>query len=384
MPPGPRKWLESARKGWYSRFVTHSLPDASAVAAYRDALVPWYRATARDLPWRRDPTPYRVWVSEIMLQQTRVDTVLAYYDRFLARFPTAAALARASEEDVLEAWSGLGYYRRARALRVAAIAVEERHGGKFPRGGQAALDLPGIGRYTAGAIRSIAYGERAPILDGNVIRVLSRVFGIEGDAARAAVSRDLWSLAAAVVMRGDPSQVNQAQMELGALVCTPTAPACGECPLEALCVARRDGRVAELPMRPPKRATVKIARSVLLVRRGDRVLLRRRRESELLPGLWDLPGAFLGDDACPTASPETVAERLPFDVKWGASVGRLRHAVTYRRIALDVHEASAFGAVDAAKDRDGAELAWVPRADAVKRALSSPARRILKRWGSPA
>lgn len=361
---------------------------AGAVTAYRRALVRWYRRSARDLPWRREPTPYRVWVSEIMLQQTRVDTVLAYYDRFLARFPTVEALAEASREDVLEAWSGLGYYRRAKALHDGAKILLERHDGVFPRSEAPALALPGIGRYTAGAIRSIAYGERAPILDGNVMRVLCRVFGVEGVPTRGDVSRRLWDLAAEVVRWGAPCEVNQAQMELGALVCVPREPSCAACPLAGQCVARAEGRVNELPAVAAKRETLAITRAVLLLRDGKRVLLRRRPAAELLPGLWDLPGAFAGDDHVPMTTAAEASRRLPFAVRDLETLGTVRHAVTYRRIRLDVHAGRV--ARRAARirangveltDRDGAELKWVDAAGALERALSSPARKILRKWG---
>ncbi|GJM45146.1 MAG: A/G-specific adenine glycosylase [Gemmatimonadota bacterium] len=363
------------------------------MATYRRALVSWYRRAARDLPWRRDPSPYRVWVSEIMLQQTRVDTVLRYFDRFLERFPSVEALAAAGEEAVLEAWSGLGYYRRARNLHAGAQVVVEVHGGEFPRDEAGALSIPGIGRYTAGAVRSIAYGERAPILDGNVQRVLSRVFGVEGDPQRVPASRTLWELAAAVVGAGDPSEVNQAQMELGALVCTPRDPACGACPLNGSCVAFRDGRVEELPALAARKKSVPIQRAVLLVRTADRILLRRRGPDELLPGLWDLPGAFAGDDDRAATGPEDVRGLVPFAVEILGPLGMIRHAVTHRRVRLDVFAAEPVSArpgpggpdprplFDPHSLRDRDHL-WITPTLALDRALSSPARRIVRRWGS--
>lgn len=366
---------------------------AGRMTEFRRALVRWYRANARDLPWRRDPSPYRVWVSEVMLQQTRVEAVVPYFERFLGRFPDYRTLALASEEEVLEAWSGLGYYRRARSLREGARAVLDRHGGEFPCDEREALALPGIGRYTAGAVRSIALGIRAPIVDGNVVRVLSRVFGVEGDTSKAATRRVLWALASRAVERGDPGEVNQAQMELGALVCRPVAPECAGCPLQDLCVARRDGRTAELPRLPAKRAPVPVRRTVLLVRRGDDVLLRRRPPGELLPGMWDLPGAFAGTDGDRSTGADEAAALLPFPVDVaGEPLGSLTHAITYRRITLDVRAARPGRGARANGDRraraatgsDGAELLWCPAREALDRALSSPARRILRRWGSAA
>ncbi len=357
---------------------------ADAVAAYRDALVPWYRANARDLPWRRNPEPWGVWVSEMMLQQTRMETVIPYWRRFLERFPDPQSLAEASEEDVLEAWSGLGYYRRARLLQAGARRVVEEHGGAFPADERAALAIPGVGRYTAGAIRSIALGLRAPILDGNVIRVLTRRFGIAGDPGKAAVSKPLWAISREVVAAGDPSEVNQAQMELGALVCTPRDPVCVECPLAKECVAHRDGRWAELPELPPRRKPVDVQRTVLLVRSGGYVLLRRRLPTELLPGMWDLPGAFGGGDegAAATRAADTAAALLPFPVRLGAVLGTVRHAITHRRIRLEVVEATAgpIARTPLPPGPDGAELAWRTPEEVAEAALSSPARRILTRW----
>jgi A/G-specific adenine glycosylase len=321
-----------------------------------------------------------------MLQQTRVETVVPYFERFLGRFPDYRRLASASEEEVLEAWSGLGYYRRARALREGAAAVLERHGGEFPASEREALALPGVGPYTAGAVRSIALGIRAPILDGNVVRVLSRVFGIDGDVSRAPTRRHLWALAGRAVERGEPGEVNQAQMELGALVCRPARPACERCPIAELCVARHAGRVGELPRLAPKRAAVPLSRSVLLVRREGEVLLRRRRDGELSPGLWDLPGAFTGDDHLAATTAADAARLVPFRLLVDGALGAVRHAVTYRRITLHVHPARpARGARGSAlAGPDGAELAWCEPATAFDRALSSPARRILERFAAPA
>ena len=358
-------------------------PSRDDVSRVRAALVPWYRENARKLPWREDPSPYRVWVSEIMLQQTRVETVVPYFERFLERFPSLEALARASEEEVLEAWSGLGYYRRARALRAGAIRVLQEHGGSFPEDEKAALDLPGIGPYAAGAIRSIALGVRAPILDGNVTRILSRVFGIAGDVSKAAVRRVLWDVATSMVEADDPSDVNQAQMELGALVCTPVSPSCSECPLERHCVARRRGTVDRLPELPARRPTVDVRRVVLLVRHGDRVLLRQRRDEELSAGLWDLPGAFTGAEGDVSTGFDDAVSLLPFAIERGDELGRARHAVTYRRIALEVISATPALPLRRSRRRgpDGARLEWVEPSEALSRALSSPAREVLKRFG---
>ena len=353
-------------------------PGSARVDAYRRALLRWYRGAARDLPWRRAPTPYRVWVSEVMLQQTRVETVVPYFERFLRRFPTVETLAAAPVDDVLEAWSGLGYYRRARLLHAGARCVVERFGGRFPTEAVDIEALPGVGRYTAGAIRSIALGQRAPILDGNVMRVLARVFGIDGDVSRPPTSRSLWALAERAVERGKPGDVNQAQMELGALVCLPRAPRCAACPCAAGCVALATNRVGVLPELPRRRAAVDVARAVLVVQRGERLLLRRRLPGEVCAGLWDFPGAFTGANGDADATIEDAAALLPFAVRVGARLGAVRHAVTYRRIRAEVFAAVPIGRVRAAlRGPDGAELAWLTPEEAAALALSSPARRTL-------
>lgn len=355
---------------------------------YRNSLTKWYRAHHRKLPWRTRPTPYRVWVSEIMLQQTRVDVVIPYFRRFLRRFPSMAALAKAPIDEVLEAWSGLGYYRRARMLHEGARHVVEEYGGRFPRDLKTAQTIPGVGRYTAGAILSIAYGERAPILDGNVMRVLARVFGVEGDVHSGAARAELWRLAERAVEEGDPSTINQAQMELGALVCTPKNPRCEECLLRGICVARVRGWVDRIPQVRARRTAVQVSCAVLLVRNGvsstgeasdssDRVLLRQREQDELLPGLWDLPGTFSGNNGDQSHGLE-IAKTIPLKITMGVRLGAIRHAVTYRRITLEVYEASS------SHDRTPAGWRWCTLEEATTMALSSPARKILMKWGEVA
>ncbi|MBC7172514.1 MAG: A/G-specific adenine glycosylase, partial [Polyangiaceae bacterium] len=207
----------------------------------RSALLEWFDRAQRDLPWRRTLDPYAIWVSEVMLQQTRVETVIPYYERFLTRFPTPAALAEAEEDAVLAAWSGLGYYRRARMLHAGAREVVATYGGAVPEAREARLALPGVGRYTAGAIGSIAFGKPEPIVDGNVARVLSRVRFIETPPGRADTERRLWDEAERLVYGERPGALNQALMELGATVCTPSSPRCTECPIARACAARSKG-----------------------------------------------------------------------------------------------------------------------------------------------
>jgi A/G-specific adenine glycosylase len=232
-----------------------SAADAARATAARDALLVWYAASARALPWRAPGTSaWATWVSEVMLQQTRVETVAPYFARFMDRFPTPRRMAEATEAEVLAQWAGLGYYRRARFLHAGAKAVCERFGGEVPRGAEALRGLPGVGEYTAGAIASIAFGERAPLVDGNVERVLSRLFAVEGDPRTGPVKKRLWALAAAFAEHPDPGAVNQSLMELGATVCAPAAPRCLTCPVRSACRAAQEGDPARFPEKAPKRA----------------------------------------------------------------------------------------------------------------------------------
>lgn len=298
------------------------------------ALLAWYAANARDLPWRREPVPYHVWVSEIMLQQTRVEAVRDKYAAFLRRFPDIHSLARAEEDAVLQAWSGLGYYRRARMLHAAAREVVARHGGEFPSDLAAIGDLPGIGRYTAGAIASIAFNHPAPIVDGNIERVFARWHGIEGDIKGSENQRRLWQLAELWVKQGHaaglaPRDLNQSLMELGALVCTPRSPGCQVCPVARHCAARKAGTPEAFPVRAqrPRRKDVRLWFAGLLDAKGKVGLVRRvlgGPQSPLPLGLWELPHLtwpngpapmaaiqqMLGVSLVPQGEPQTVKHSI--------------------------------------------------------------------------
>src|SRR5262249_28009150 len=258
--------------------------------ALRAKLLAWYRASRRDLPWRRTRDPYAIWVSESMLQQTRVETVLPYYGRFLTRFPDVASLARADLEQVLQLWTGLGYYSRARNLHRAAREVVARHGGRLPDDPDSLRALPGIGRYTAGAIASIAFDRAEPIVDGNVARVLSRLCGIREEIGTARARRRLWDEAAALADGPEPGALNQAPMELGAPPRTPRAPRCPACPLTRVCDAHRAGDAESLPRKAPRARAREVQAVAGLVLRRGRALAVRRPERGLLGGLWELPG----------------------------------------------------------------------------------------------
>lgn len=257
-------------------------------------LTDWHRLHGRhDLPWQGTRDPYRIWVSEIMLQQTQVGAVSGYFQRFMDRFPDLQALASATEDDVLRLWSGLGYYARGRNLHKAASLIADRHRGRFPRDAQAIAELPGIGRSTAAAIAAFAYGESVAILDGNVKRVLSRRFGVGGFPGATAVEKELWALATSLLPPKEGGArietYTQALMDLGATVCTRGRPACKRCPLSEDCVARRTGRISELPAPRPKKAIPVRQATWLLLRYGRKVLLERRPSSGLWGGLWVFP-----------------------------------------------------------------------------------------------
>jgi A/G-specific adenine glycosylase len=280
------------------------LPELSMVinpekATLSDRLLAWFAIHGRkSLPWQQNPTPYRVWVSEVMLQQTQVATVIPYYGRFMARFPTVRALAAAAEDEVLHLWTGLGYYARARNLLRCAKVLNERHGGEFPPQIDAVTALPGIGRSTAGAILALARGERHPILDGNAKRVLARVFGIGGDPSAASVLRNLWAAAENCTPPARVARYTQAIMDLGATLCTRTRPACTVCPLIEICLAAREGRQAELPGKKQRRERPSRQAVLLIAETGDEgsrsVLVERRPASGIWGGLWS-PPQFLNE-----------------------------------------------------------------------------------------
>ena len=331
----------------------------SSFPALRRRLLAWYRAHRRDLPWRRTRDPYRIWVSEIMLQQTQVATVLPYYDRFLKRFPDVRALARAPEAEVLRHWAGLGYYSRARNLREAARRVAGE-GGNLPAEPEALRELPGIGRYTAGAIASIAFGKPAPLVDGNVIRVLSRLFGVDGDMSRPANQERIWELAGRLVKGEAPGDLNQALMELGATVCTPAQPNCAVCPVKADCRARGADAVERYPDMGKKEATVRVRMACAVVRREGRLLIEDRKSHRLLSTHWGLPAAEVSGGR---GAQEALAASFP-GLRAGAKLGSVSHSITHHRVTLDVPEGSLAGA-------PRKPLRWIPAASQSRYLVSS-------------
>jgi A/G-specific adenine glycosylase len=326
---------------------------ARAAAVLRRRLLAWYDAHRRDMPWRRTRQPYPVWLSEVMLQQTQVATARPYYDAFLARFPTLGSLARARPAEVLEAWAGLGYYRRARHLHEAARTVMREHAGRVPDDPEAFGGLPGVGRYTTGAVLSICFDRPLPVLDGNVARVLSRLFAILAAIRERRGARRLWALAGSLVPMRRPGDWNQAVMELGATVCTPRAPACGRCPVRGQCRAFALGRVEEFPPLVARRAPETVRRAVALIVRRGRVLMERRAGA-LLAGLWEPPGVALANGASPARVLRTALARLSLRVRLTRTDRTVRHAITYRAIAAEVWQGTLTGAAPRS-----ARLRWV-------------------------
>ena len=303
----------------------------------RALLLDWYRRERRDLPWRRTRNPYAIWISESMLQQTRTETVIPYYERFLDRFPDVVALADAELDDVVGAWAGLGYYSRARRLHAAARKVVDEFGGRLPGNAESLRTLPGIGRYTAGAVASIAFDREEPVVDGNVARVLARLRGIRDDVKRPAVARRLWDEASALVRGPHPGDLNQALMELGATVCVPRRPHCAACPLARRCDARRRGDAASLPVARPAAEPRRIEAVAGLVLRRGRALAVRRAHGGLLGGLWELPGAALARRETPTAAlVRALRERAGLAVAAPRALGAVDHRFTHRRLTLHV------------------------------------------------
>ncbi len=298
-------------------------------------LVAWFGVYKRDLPWR-GASPYAVWVSEIMLQQTQVVTVIPFFLRFMERFPTVETLAETPIEEVLKYWAGLGYYARARNLHRAAQKVVVEYGGKIPTTPEEIEKLPGIGRYTAGAVLSIAYNVPRPLVDANVIRVLSRLFGIEGDPKSSANQALLWEVAGKLVPALNPGDFNQAMMELGALVCQPAEPKCGACPLYSLCVAGHLPDPSLLPQIPPGRSTITLIHSSALVRNTEgEVLLVQRPLEGLWGGLWEFPRVTCAQGETPQEGAERAGREvvgLPLEI--GARVAKVKHAVTHHKITL--------------------------------------------------
>ena len=344
--------------------------------AIRARLDRWYAKHARDLPWRRTRDPYRVWVSEIMLQQTLVSTVVGYFERFIERFPTVESLAAAPLDEVLRLWQGLGYYRRAANLHRAAREVCDRFAGRVPHDAESLRRLPGVGRYIAGAIQSIAFNERAPILEANTARVLCRLFAVRGDVKTAATQRRLWELSELLLPRLDAGMFNQAMMELGALVCVPGRPRCDECPLAATCDAQRAGLAERLPQTGPRKRFIDVEHAAIVLRRGGKLLIVQRSPHETWGGLWELPRTAVTRDADPRATIRAfVRKTLGLKITVGRKLLTLKHGVTHHRITLSCYETARVAG--RLRPNGHADCRWEQLERLDDYAFSSPQRKLI-------
>jgi A/G-specific adenine glycosylase len=356
--------------------LRESAPDSTRARAIGRALLTWYAKHRRELPWRKSQDAYAVWVSEMMLQQTQVRTVIPYFQSWMQRFPDVAALANAEEGDVLHAWQGLGYYSRARNLRRAAQEMLRTHDGRVPEQVSELLALPGIGPYSAGAIASIAYGHAEPLVDGNVIRVLARLFALRGDPNKAPLKAQLWAHARALIPKQSPGDFNQSLMELGATVCTPRSPRCEACPVAAHCQALAEGLVEVLPELPTRAKATPVHVVAAIATRGGRVLVTKLRpDAPRWAGMWLFPHADVGSSETPEAA---VARALHSAVGLrGEATGLLcvvRHTVTRFRITLDAYRTRVSSGT--AKALTVADSVWKQPEELLDLAMPNAHRRI--------
>jgi A/G-specific adenine glycosylase len=348
---------------------------AALAASLSAPLLAWFDANRRDLPWRRTRDPYRIWVSEVMLQQTQVATVVPYYRRFLQAFPTVRALAEAPLDEVLRLWAGLGYYSRARNLHRAAQRILDEHAGRLPASFAELGRLPGLGAYTAGAVASIAFGERVPCIDGNVIRVLARAIGLTGDVRAGRGRQRLQRLAQAAVPADRPGDHNQALMELGALICRPRDPLCEACCLSELCEARRLGRQARIPA-PRRRPRTQVVRmAAALVERRGRVLIARRPPEGVWGGLWEFPNVQVTTAERPEAALSGyLADAFGLAVEVGESVMSVTHCIMHRRIELTAYRCRVLAGRTQASRHTATR--WLPPPELAAYALPAPHRSL--------
>lgn len=350
-------------------------------ASISELVLRWYAEHQRDLPWRRTKNPYFIWVSEIMLQQTQVDTVLPYYKRFLSTFPTVQALADASLQEVLKVWENLGYYSRARHLHLAAKEIAARWGGHIPDTEETLLSLPGIGGYTAAAILSFAFGQKVATVDGNVRRVISRLFAIQEPLDQAHTLRRIAQLAEELVPKAHASPFNQGLMDLGATVCTPKNPSCTICPLQALCLAKKQGLEEMLPVRNKRSplAHKDVTAGLIQDKRG-RLLIVQRPPSGLLGGLWKFPGgAREPRESLENALKRTVREELGIRVDIQKALTAVKHAYTHFRITLHAYQCRLNGGRPKALGCQAWQ--WTPPSDLARFPFSKADRKIMEAMG---
>ena len=351
-------------------------PAMASTPSFAAKLIRWQKKHGRhDLPWQGTRDPYRIWVSEIMLQQTQVASVIPYFERFLQRFPTVASLARAPSGEVMQAWSGLGYYSRARNLHAAAKIVLAEYRGQFPQSSAAIGELPGIGRSTAAAIAAFAFGERAAILDGNVKRVLCRAYGIAGFPGDKRVEAKLWALAESLLPKSSITHYTQALMDLGATLCRRGKPDCVRCPLNTNCVAYRDDRTGELPAPRPRKTIPVRDTAMLLLKKGGKVLIELRPPSGIWGGLWSLPEAPLATDWNAWCKAE-----FGLRINSPEKLAPLRHGFTHFTLAIQPVKCEVVGTTTALQEP---RYQWIAMKDVAGAALPAPVKKLLLAMNSP-
>ncbi|MBU0480000.1 MAG: A/G-specific adenine glycosylase [Proteobacteria bacterium] len=345
---------------------------------FQQKLLDWFAQNARDLPWRKTYLPYHIWISEIMLQQTRMDRVVEYFQRWIARFPDIESIVRASEDEILKLWEGLGYYSRAKNLVRAAVIIVQEHEGRMPQEHQALLALPGIGPYTAGAIMSLAFNREFPIVDGNVERVFARIFNLAKPVKEKESHRFIWQQAEALIPPGMAREFNQSLMELGALICTPKQPLCDRCPVSELCLAHEKNIVGERPVQGGGRKSTPLTMVAGILFSDGKVLIRKRPEGKVWGGLWEFPGGRLEKgEAKISGLKRTFYEKTGLTVGVVGKTGIIKHSYTVYRVTLYGYHCEVSGESSTRKN-DGAEYKWVSIEDLNRYAFSAGHRKLIR------
>jgi A/G-specific adenine glycosylase len=330
-------------------------------AAIQRNLLDWFAVHQRDLPWRRSYLPYEIWISEIMLQQTQVKTVLPYYQRWIERFPDIVAVAEASEEELLKYWEGMGYYSRVRNIHKAARLLVKENGGAFPSEHATVLKLPGIGRYTAGAVMSVAFNQDFPVVDGNVERVFARLFDMDSPVKEKESQKRIWETARALIPSGKARDFNQALMELGALICLPRNPLCIECPVDSSCQSHRKGTVEARPVMGKRKSLQAIEVAVGLLLRQGKIFVQKRPPDGLMPHLWEFPGGKVEEGETPEAALiREFREELELDICGLDKIIRLRHNYTSFKVTLHAYFCTLKDSTQEPVIRRAVDARWVP------------------------